>query len=181
MMSDLDAREHAAFSHDANVLAREEEERITRKLKEEMHSKKVSTAPDPSQKEAHARAKESTEGKGSSVDKEKVLKVSWEKIGEDYTAQKLTELFSEFGEVEDVVIKSSKKKGSALVVMSSKDATKASCGNVLGDLSNPLLIVPLQPVQPPTPSPFFNAEKYEEPEGPSLSNLIGAGYRRDIF
>ncbi|KAJ8565768.1 hypothetical protein K7X08_008344 [Anisodus acutangulus] len=157
-----------------SVLAREEEERIARKLKEEMHSKKVSTAPDPSQKEAHARAKESTEGKGSSVDKEKVLKVSWEKIGEDYTAQKLTELFSEFGEVEDVVIKSSKKKGSALVVMSSKDATKASCGNVLGDLSNPLLIVPLQPVQPPTPSPFFNAEKYEEPEGPSLSNLIGS-------
>ncbi|KAK4372349.1 hypothetical protein RND71_007733 [Anisodus tanguticus] len=85
---------------------------------------KVSTAPDPSQKEAHARAKESTEGKGSSVDKEKVLKVSWEKIGEDYTAQKLTELFSELGEVEDVVIKSSKKKGSALVVMSSKDAIR---------------------------------------------------------
>ncbi|KAJ8565770.1 hypothetical protein K7X08_008346 [Anisodus acutangulus] len=184
MMSDLDARERAAFSPDASVLAREEEERIARKLKEEiariraMHSKKVSTAPDPSQKEAHARAKESTEGKGSSVDKEKVLKVSWEKISEDYTAQKLTELFSEFGEVEDVVIKSSKKKGSALVVMSSKDAAKASCGNVLGDLSNPLLIVPLKPVQPPTPSPFFNAEKYEEPEGPSLSNLIGAGYQK---
>ncbi|KAK4372343.1 hypothetical protein RND71_007727 [Anisodus tanguticus] len=184
MMSDLDARERAAFSPDDSVLAREEEERIARKLKEEiariraMHSKKVSTAPDPSQKEAHARAKESTEGKGSSVDKEKVLKVSWEKIGEDYTAQKLTELFSEFGEVEDVVIKSSKKKGSALVDMSSKDAAKASCGNVLGDLSNPLLIVPLQPVQPPTPSPFFNAEKYEEPEVTSLSNLIGAGYQK---
>ncbi|KAK4372358.1 hypothetical protein RND71_007742 [Anisodus tanguticus] len=152
MMSDLDARERAAFSPDASVLAREEEERIARKFKEEiariraMHSKKVSTAPDPSQKEAHARAKE--------------------------------KLFSEFGEVEDVVIKSSKKKGSALVVMSSKDAAKASCGNVLGDLSNPLLIVPLQPVQPPTPSPFFNAEKYEEPEGPSLSNLIGARYQK---
>lgn len=129
MMSDLDARERAAFSPDASVLAREEEERIARKLKEEiariraMHSKKVFTPIDPSQKEAHARAKESSaEGKGSNVDKEKVLKVSWEKIGEDYTAQRLRELFSEFGEVEDVVIKSSKKKGSALVVMSSKDA-----------------------------------------------------------
>lgn len=128
MMSDLDARERAAFAPDASALARQEEEQIARKLKEEiariraMHSKKVPTATDPSQKETHARAKASTEGKGSNVDKEKVLKVSWEKIGEDYTAQRLRELFSEFGEVEDVVIKSSKKKGSALVVMSSKDA-----------------------------------------------------------
>lgn len=181
MMSDLDARERAAFSPDASVLAREEEERIARKLKEEiariraMHSKKVFTPVDPSQKEAQARAKESKGGKGSSVDREKVLKVSWEKIGEDYTAQRLRELFSEFGEVEDVVIKSSKKKGSALVVMSSKDAANASCGNVLGDLSNPLLIVPLQP---PMQSPISNAEKNEESEGPSLSNLVGAGYQK---
>ncbi|KAF3680250.1 putative casein kinase II subunit beta-4-like, partial [Capsicum annuum] len=157
MMSDLDARERAAFSPDASVLDREEEELIARKLKEEIarirarHSKKVSTPIDPSQKEAHARANESAEGKGSSVDREKMLKVSWEKIGEDYTAQRLRDLFSEFGEVEDVVIKSSKKKGSALVVMSSKDAAKASCGKILGDLSNPLLVVPLQPL---TPSPF---------------------------
>lgn len=185
MMSDLDARERAAFAPDASVSARQEEERIARKLKEEiariraMHLNKMPTATDPSQKETHARAKASTEGKGSSVDKEKVLKVSWEKIGEDYTAQRLRELFSEFGEVEDVVIKSSKKKGSALVVMSSKDAAKAVCGNVLGDLSNPLLIVPLQPtVQPTMPSPFFNAEKDREPEGPSLSNLVGAGYQK---
>ncbi|KAK4372350.1 hypothetical protein RND71_007734 [Anisodus tanguticus] len=157
MMSDIDARERAAFSPDASILAREEEERIARKLKEKiaqiraMHSKKVSTAPDPSQKEAHEGLRRVQKANGSSVDKEKVLKVSWEKIGEDYTAQKLTELFSEFGEVEDVVIKSSNKKGSALVVMSSKDAAS---------------------------SPFFNAEKYEEPEGPSLSNLIGAGYQK---
>jgi len=51
-----------------------------------------------------------------------VLKVSWEKVGEDYTAEGLRELFSKFGEVDDVVIKSSKKKGSALVVMATKDA-----------------------------------------------------------
>ncbi|CAN4111899.1 unnamed protein product [Withania somnifera] len=156
MMSDLNARERAAFSPDASILAREEEERIARKLKEEiariraMHSKKVSTPVDPSQKEAHVRAKESIESKGSSLDSEKVLKVSWEKIAEDYAAQRLRELFSEFGE-------------------------KASCGNVLGGLSNPLLIVPLQP---PMRSPFSNTEKNGESEGPSLSNLIGAGYQK---
>ncbi|PHU30952.1 hypothetical protein BC332_03045 [Capsicum chinense] len=181
MMSDLDARERAAFSPDASVLDREEEELIARKLKEEIarirarHSKKVSTPIDPSQKEAHARANESAEGKGSSVDREKMLKVSWEKIGEDYTARRLRDLFSEFGEVEDVVIKSSKKKGSALVVMSSKDAAKASCGKILGDLSNPLLVVPLQPL---TPSPFSSAEKNGESEDPILSNLVGAGYQK---
>lgn len=49
----------------------------------------------------------------------------------------------------------------------------------MGDLSNPLLIVPLQPtVQPTMPSSFFNAEKDREPEGPSLSNLVGAGYQK---
>lgn len=45
----------------------------------------------------------------------------------------------------------------------------------MGDLSNPLLIVPLQP---PMPSPFPNAEKNGESEGPSLSNLVGAGYQK---
>lgn len=39
--------------------------------------------------------------------------------------------------------------------------------------------MPLQPtVQPTMPSPFFNAEKDREPEGPSLSNLVGAGYQK---
>jgi len=63
------------------------------------------------------------EGGGGGLDQEKVLKVSWEKMGEDYSADKLRELFSEFGEVEDVVIKGSKKKGSALVVMATKEGS----------------------------------------------------------
>jgi hypothetical protein len=33
-----------------------------------------------------------------------MLKVSWKKSGEGYTAGRLREVFSEFGEVEDVVI-----------------------------------------------------------------------------
>lgn len=39
-------------------------------------------------------------------------------MGEDYTAKRRKEIFSEFGQVEDVVI----KDGSALIVMSTKDA-----------------------------------------------------------
>lgn len=126
MMSDLEERERAAFAVDTSLRARQEEERIARKLKEEIArirsmftNKASSTTPTP-QKDT-ATPSQRSDG-GNTVDKEKVLKVSWEKIGEDYSAHTLREIFHEFGEVEDVVIKSSKKKGSALIVMASKDA-----------------------------------------------------------
>ncbi|KAK4722196.1 hypothetical protein R3W88_012429 [Solanum pinnatisectum] len=39
-----------------------------------------------------------------------VLKVSWDKISEDYTCQRLRELFSNFGVVEYVIMSSKKKR-----------------------------------------------------------------------
>ncbi|XP_057805920.1 uncharacterized protein LOC131020895 [Salvia miltiorrhiza] len=177
MMSDLEERERSAFAVDPIVKAREEEERISRQLKQEiariiaMHSNKKPAAAAPPKRDAEAGP---ADGGGSDgLDKAKVLKVSWEKVGEGYTAQRLREIFGEFGSVEDVVIKSSKKKGSALVVMASKDAAIAATGNVLGDLSNPLLVVPLQPASSPA---VFSAEKNER-EDPKLGNLVGAGYQ----
>lgn len=127
MRSDLEERERAAFAPDPTVKARQEEEMIARQLKEEIarikraHTSKGAPAASASVKET----KQSGSGAGvarAGLDKEKMLKVSWEKVGEDYTAERLKKIFSEFGQVEDVVIKSSKKKGSALVVMSTKDA-----------------------------------------------------------
>jgi hypothetical protein len=52
------------------------------------------------------------------------LKVSWEGVADYYTAAKLDEIFKQFGKVEDIVIKTrkSKSKGSAIVVMASKEA-----------------------------------------------------------
>ncbi|KAK6145449.1 hypothetical protein DH2020_022269 [Rehmannia glutinosa] len=179
MMSDLEERERSAFSVDPNIKAREEEERISRKLKEEiakiiaMQTNKMSAATTPFKQDTRTRGKDSNDGGCIALDKEKVLKVSWEKIGEDYTAQRLREIFEEFGAVEDVVIKSSRKKGSALVVMASKDAAVAAIGNVLGNLSNPLLVLPLQPATSPV---FFSAEKNED-DGPKLNNLVGAGHK----
>ncbi|CAA3016291.1 dnaJ homolog subfamily C member 17-like [Olea europaea var. sylvestris] len=180
MMSDLEERERYAFAPDPSSRAREEEERIARKLKEEiarirtMHSNKGSATTTPSTKDTNARGKSNMDDGGSGLNKEKVLKVSWEKTGEDYTAQRLREIFAEFGVVEDVVIKSSKKKGSALVVMGSKDAADAATGNVLGDLSNPLLVLPLQPASSPV---NFGVEANTESDVPKLSNLVGAGYQ----
>lgn len=180
MMSDLEEKERAAFASDSTANARDEEERIARKLRAEiagiraMHANKA-TPTASTVKKGSAKAKESTSGSQGGSDKEKVLKVSWDRIGEDYSAQRLRELFQEFGEVEDVVIRTStKKKGSALVVMASKDALVTATRTVLGDLRNPLLVLPLQPA---VAAAFPSAQQPVQSETPELSNLVGARYQ----
>ncbi|KAK3035313.1 hypothetical protein RJ639_034021 [Escallonia herrerae] len=178
LRSDLEERERAAFAPDVTTKARDEEETIARKLKEEiariaMHSKKATSAALSFKKETTVGGKESTDGGQSGVDKEKVLKVSWEKLGEDYSAQKLKELLEQFGGVEDVVIKRSKKRGSALVVMAFKDAAVAATRSVCGSLRNPLLVLPLQNS---ATTAFSSTPTFVEPDAPKLSNLVGAGY-----
>lgn len=124
MVSDLEERERSAFAPDPAARAREEEDRIVRKLKEEiariraMHANKGAPAASTLKTETEGVTKE----RASNPDREKMLKVSWDKGGEDYTSERLKELFSRFGEVEDVVISSSKKKRSALVQMATKEA-----------------------------------------------------------
>lgn len=180
MMSDLEERERAAFASDSRGKDRDEEERITKKLREEiariraMNARRVVT-PDVSVKKGVEKRKE-TSSSGGGLDKERVLKVTWDRIGgEDYSAQRLRELFREFGEVEDVVIRSStKKKGSALVVMASKDDVVTATRSVLGDLRNPLLVLPLQLAVAPT---FSSAQEPMESKTPELSNLVGAGFQ----
>ncbi|KAL8156506.1 hypothetical protein AgCh_001561 [Apium graveolens] len=78
------------------------------------------------------------------VDREKVVKVSWDRIGEEYSVPRIRELFKEFGEVQYVLMRSCKiKKGSAFIVMASKDAVVAATRSVVGDLDNPLLVLPV--------------------------------------
>ncbi|XP_050364770.1 uncharacterized protein LOC126783356 [Argentina anserina] len=177
MVSDLEARERAAFAPDQSAKDREEEERISRKLAEEVAriramkaNKGAHTASVPKPENGRV----GKEGAGSTeqgLDKERVLKVTWEKVGEDYTAERLKNLFSRFGEVEDVLIKS-KKKGSALVVMATKDAAVASTRTMTGNMSNPLLVKPLQPVAAPVAPP---TQKSGVPD--RLNNLVGSGYQ----
>ncbi|KAM7274625.1 hypothetical protein ACFE04_016491 [Oxalis oulophora] len=178
MMSDLEKREREAEADvlDPEVEARYEEERIARKLKEEMaRIREMLASKNGVADSAFKKAKETTtSGTGGqiSLDKEKVLKVSWEKNGDDYSAERLRQLFSKFGKVEDVVIMTSKKRrGSALVVMASKDAAVVATGNILGNLSNPLLVVPLQP------SVASEFSSTRNPEPAQLNNLVGAGFK----
>ncbi|CAI0407957.1 unnamed protein product [Linum tenue] len=178
MVSDLEDRERAAFAPDPAAKARAEEERIVRKLKEEierikaMHSSKggqAAAASESKRKEREASAK----GGGVDLDKGKMLKVSWEKVGVGYTAERLREIFSRFGEVEDLVIKGSKKKCSALVVMATQEAAVAATRIVLGELSNPLLVLPVQAAQ----ANDFPPPKQQAPEFDGITNLVGAGYK----
>ncbi|KAL5791293.1 hypothetical protein ACOSQ2_006181 [Xanthoceras sorbifolium] len=175
MVSDLEERERAAFAPDPGVKTRQEEERIARQLKEEIERIRAMHAKTEAAATSFAPQRETKQsgggGAGPGLDKEKVLKVSWEKVGEDYTAERLREVFSEFGVVEDVVIKSSKKKGSALIVMANKDAVVAATGSLCGSLSNPLLVLPLQPaVATEFPSVQRSAETNR------INNLVGPGY-----
>ncbi|KAL1201136.1 Chaperone protein dnaJ 39 [Cardamine amara subsp. amara] len=179
MMSDLEERERAAFSHDPVAKAYDEEERIARKLKEEIerirarHAKKKGGFETP-ESGVDKKRKQDASGAGASVqlDKARMLKVSWEAIGEGYSAGRLREVFSEFGEVEDVVIRSTKKKCSALIVMATKDGTVAATRMLCGDLSNPLLVVPLEKA---SQTDFLTAKKSAETE--PQSNIVGAGYQ----
>ncbi|KAF8087570.1 hypothetical protein N665_0578s0023 [Sinapis alba] len=184
MMSDLEERERSGFAP-SHAAARpyDEEERIARKLKEEVdrirakHAQKRGGFETPESGGVgggDGKRREDRSGGGASVqlDKERMLKVSWETIGEGYSAGRLREVFSEFGEVEDVVIRSTKKKCSALIVMATKDGAVAATRTLCGDLSNPLLVVPLQKA---AQTDFPTAKKSAEAE--PQSNIVGAGYQ----
>ncbi|TQD72967.1 hypothetical protein C1H46_041504 [Malus baccata] len=178
MVSDLEARERSAFAPDAAARDRADEQRIARKLKEEIerirkeHAKKGAATDSAPKRETGGVGNGNVSGAKMGLDEEKMLKVSWENVGEGYTAERLRGLFSVFGEVEDIVIRGKKKRGSALVVMATKDAAVAATGTVLGDLSNPLLVIPLKPVS------VTDAPPVQRPEEPDrLNHLVGTGYQ----
>ncbi|KAF5837509.1 hypothetical protein DUNSADRAFT_4256 [Dunaliella salina] len=81
----------------------------------------------------------------------RTLKVVWDASIRDYQPEELRQIFAAHGVVEDVVVRSSKKKRqvSALVVMVSKEAAEAAIGSVNGDHAAPLLVMPLLKVAPP--------------------------------
>lgn len=79
------------------------------------------------------------------LDEEKILKVSWEKLGGGgYTAEMLRDLLSKFGEVEDLVFI---LDFSALVLMGTRDAAVAATGAAVGDHANPLVVALLHQIE----------------------------------
>ena len=100
----------------------------------------------------------------------RTLKVSWDKVNTSltYTTDELRQIMSKHGPVEDVVLLESKKrkKGSALIVMQDLNSARAASEAVNGSLSNPLLVVPLAKVAPPSGanSRDAQAEQQSSPE-----------------
>ncbi|KMT07868.1 hypothetical protein BVRB_6g145650 [Beta vulgaris subsp. vulgaris] len=177
MMSDLEERERAAAYVDPEKKAKDEEERIMKKLSEEIARIRAMMAKKYEVEKQGRRENVGSDnggGGGVELDRSKVLNVSWEKVVSDYTASRLRELFEEFGEVEDVVIRSSKKKGRGIVVMASKEGVVAASGVMIGDLSNPLLVLPLEPVNP---MPCVRAQQPVEQDEALRGNIIGAGFQ----
>ncbi|XP_071696303.1 uncharacterized protein [Rutidosis leptorrhynchoides] len=167
MMDDLDERERSAFAYGSSGKARRsEEEIIAKKLKEEvdriraMYGYKMGytyTTPkvSPLKKQSVDGEKIST---FSAAEKETILKVSWDTSGVDYTAQRLRELFETISSVKDVVIRSSKKKRLAIIIIIIIIIKVAASGTVLGDYSNPLLVIPLQPAGPTAREPVKKSD-----------------------
>ncbi|XP_074312888.1 uncharacterized protein LOC141648257 [Silene latifolia] len=175
MVSDLEERERGAAGFvDPEREARAKEEKIKRKLDDEVRRIREMLAKKGALGTENKSDVKRENGGNVGLDKSKVLKVSWEGgVNGDYSAEKLRELFQEFGEVEDVVIR--KKRSSALVVMSSKEGVVAATGVLIGDLSNPLLVLPLQPVNP------MASVRAQEPvatkDETPIGNVVGAGYQ----
>lgn len=75
---------------------------------------------------------------------QRTLKVSWMRRSGDYSPAGLRAALSRHGLVEDLVLREGKKKkGSALVVMATASGAAAAAGSVCGELTHPLLVVPL--------------------------------------
>ena len=114
----------------------------------------------------------------------RTLKVSWDKQNPSltYSMNELRQIMSKHGPVEDVVLLESKKrkKGSALIVMQDLISARAASEAVNGNLSNPLLVVPLakaaapanantsgpQPDQQSSPEAYAPAEPQQQPQAP---------------
>ncbi|KAF6150840.1 hypothetical protein GIB67_020923 [Kingdonia uniflora] len=153
---------------------------IAMKLKEEINIIRVRHGRNATAGIATSKAKMSGVGLEQTgtvgLDGERALKVSWEGSGVDYS--ELNELFGKYGDVEDVVIRSrgSKRKitRSAFVVMVSKEAALASLGCVFGDLSNPLLVLPLHKGSTTESRNVFIVGNHARVDDNELNNLVSA-------
>ncbi|XBI76256.1 hypothetical protein VPH35_069515 [Triticum aestivum] len=166
-VSDLEERERAFAARaragpafDPALLARREDKRKAADVKRELEDFfRKSVASGSASTSAHGDNKGGTPDNRTKTDKGKVLK--------------LDEIFRQFGEVEDIVIKTRKprSKGSAIVVMASKVAAQTALKNhsVYNVFPVPLMVAPIEEL---VGSPAFAAPTSE----PRASNVDGTGF-----
>uniref|UniRef100_N1R1E8 Pre-mRNA-splicing factor cwc23 n=1 Tax=Aegilops tauschii TaxID=37682 RepID=N1R1E8_AEGTA len=154
-VSDLEERERAfaargGLAVHAAELAKREEKRMAADIQrtlDEHFAPNKSCISGVASTSAHGDKKGGTPENGPKTENDKILKVSWEGGADYYTAAKLDEIFKQFGTVEDIVImfSKSKSKGSALVVMVSKEAARSALKNhsVYNVFPIPLSVAPV--------------------------------------
>lgn len=179
-VSDLEERERAFATGggqyvDPDELARREDKRKAADIKRELNefaARKNSHISGSASTSAHGDKKGGSTENGVKTDKGKYLKVSWEGGADYYTAAKLEEIFKQFGKVEDIVIKTkkSRNRGSAIVVMASKEAAKTALKNhsVYNVFPVPLMVAPVEESGPAFATP--------PSEPPRAINIDGTGF-----
>ncbi|KAL6907680.1 hypothetical protein ACP4OV_002719 [Aristida adscensionis] len=177
-VSDLEERERAAAAgQPANPAeaASREDKRKAADIKSELDrffadKEAAASGASPS---AHGHKKAGVAQDSVKTDKGKILKVSWEGRPDYYTAAKLEELFRKFGEVEDIVIKArkSKSRGSAIVVMATKEAALSAIQNHFV-FDSCLVPISVAPVQEPVGLSARSTQMHES----RTSNIDGTGF-----
>lgn len=107
----------------------------------------------------------------------RTLKLAWDRRDGDYGAPRLREIFSAFGPVEDVVLRESSKKakGSALVVMATGDGARRAASSQVGDIANPILVLPASKAGLPDEDAEDAPRAAGAGAGPSTSAAAGGG------
>ncbi|KAK8942602.1 hypothetical protein KSP39_PZI009110 [Platanthera zijinensis] len=171
MATDLEDRERAAAAVDPSEEVQRKERMKAQELKNEIADFKARRAKKASEQISGKQKRE--EKLGASLDKGRMLKVSWDRSAGDYEVAKLRENFERFGSVEDVVIRSktSKNRASAIIVMTSREAMIRAAQSMGGHIANPLLVLPLEPIVP-----NFSSNSSVNQGESEFSNVVGAGF-----
>ncbi|QDZ22570.1 DnaJ-like protein [Chloropicon primus] len=172
MVRELEERERGSLREkDEAEKAADQLERELNRLREKMSGRQGGQAP-PREEATTSSHHELV----SAGEKKRSLKVSWRKTasGSDYTVADLREIFGKFGSsVEDVVVRDKGTKGAAIVVLESLDSCKRALATVCGEISNPLLVVPL--VKDAGDGPQKPKAPEEAPKG------LGTSFENDVL
>lgn len=130
MAEDLERRERQAEAQSAESFAKMRLQQQIERLRRAAAAKEVAFQQQMHQKSAAVTEKKVDRG-ASDDQLARSLKLKWDAGHEEYNDAFLRSLCAKYGTVEDIVLRESKKGGSALVVME----TREGCQNILRGLS----------------------------------------------
>ncbi|KAK3261722.1 hypothetical protein CYMTET_29384 [Cymbomonas tetramitiformis] len=155
-----------------------EEQAARNKLKHELDRiRRATEEARMQQREEAAGFKPMPACQGSNEQLKRTLKLSWERAAGTYDAARLKEIFSEFGEVEDVVLRDGKKKkATALIVMQTSAAAAFAADTPCGDFSNPIDVKGMGEGVEDKPSSSFSGSASRQTPQPQKSTFPASSF-----